>query len=356
MNAIRTHHHCRRFSLALIMVMVVSLLPMGLVGAWGQGQRKSVIVFPVTVTATGAPDSTGDRAIGLLSFALGQIPGYGVMQFSPNAPLVRRAVAEGRIRQVDAEDADLSLAAQLTVAYALKMNYVVVASVQSYTVKENPLSIEVILSGQMYDVNANIDPTSGLPIDKPTVMRAFGVSGASVPRVGYQGSQTPLLQEALRSAAEKAADALSGRPQAAAATAPSKPHVKSNYKWVILALLIGGLALAANRSGGGGVVTPGTGATPPTNVTVEPQNGQVRLTWQAPTNTTLTLLRYQVDRAVDGGAFSRADTGNLGPTTTSFTDFNTLQGQHVYQYRIRAIYTSGVASVYVPSGAIVVTK
>jgi len=50
------------------------------------------------------------------------------------------------------------------------------------------------------------------------------------------------------------------------------------------------------------------------------------------------------------------DPGTLGAGTNFFIDFNTLSGRHVYQYRIRAFYTSGDQSAWAVSGALVVTR
>lgn len=355
MNAIRSHHISRRVCLLLVWIMATSLVPFGITGAFAQQPAgKTVLVFPLTNAAEGAPSDIGARATGLLTTALIDVEGLDAMQFSPNSPTVRRAISEGRVRQVDVEeDAGRDLAAALMIGNALRVDYIVLGSIQSFTRKDAPASVEVILAGQMYDVAANINPATQEPNAEPKVFRAFGVSGTSTPRAAVT-DERPLVQEALRDAASKVAQTLSGKPQVAGVT--HKKETAGAYKWVLLALLVGGLAMAANN-GNGGANQPGPEAVPPTNVVLSANaEGGLNLTWQEPTGTTLTVLRYVIDRSVDGGAFTRVDQGSVLRGSTFFNDYNTLNGTHVYQYRIKAVYTQGPVSAYVLSGAFGFTK
>jgi len=115
---------------------------------------------------------------------------FDALQFLPTAPSVRRAVSEGRIRQVDVQDGVKDLGVALSIGSALRADYIVLSSVQSYTKKDNPPSVELILSGKMYEVASNISPTTGEPVSEPKVFRAFGVSGASTGRAKFQGGKT----------------------------------------------------------------------------------------------------------------------------------------------------------------------
>ncbi|MEI6500037.1 MAG: hypothetical protein WCP21_03310, partial [Armatimonadota bacterium] len=88
----------------------------------------------------------------------------------------------------------------------------------------------------------------------------------------------------------------------------------------------------------------------------EENQGAITLTWLEPTGTTLTVLRYQIDRAIDGAAFQRVGSGILPAGTTSYNDYDTSSGRHTYQYRLRAVYTNNTVSPYAVSGAIIVTR
>ena len=203
MNAIRSHHISRRICLALVFVMLASVMPVGLIGAFAGPQAKTVLIFPLQKAAENAPADAGQRATGALTMAVGDSPGLDAIQFSTTSPMVRRAVSEGRIRQVDVEEGDRDLATALVIGAALQIDYVVVSAVQSFTRKDAPPSVEVILAGQMYEVAPNINPATGEPVAEPKVFKAFGVSGASTVRSRRGMDEGAMLQEALRSAAGK---------------------------------------------------------------------------------------------------------------------------------------------------------
>jgi len=245
-------------------------------------------------------------------------------------------------------------ATSLVIGAALQVDYVITGSVQSFTRKDTGI-IEIILSGQMYEVASNINPATGEPCAEPKVFRAFGVSGASCSRASQACYEGPMVGEAVRDAAAKAAAVLSGCTPVVDISSGRK-SVSSGYKWVLFALLLGAVALAVNN-GNGNASGGSTGAAlPPTDLRTEESQGAIILTWRAPTGTTLTLLRYQIERSVDGSAFQRIGSGAVGASATSFNDFNTLVGRHTYQYRIRAVYTSNQVSPYAISGAIIVTR
>ncbi len=355
MKAIRSHYLSRSTCLALILVLVSGLVTPCLSVAWAAGAAKTVLVFPVTNASGSGPGNLADRASGVLTMALDADRSYEGMQFTSTSPSVRRAVSEGRIRQVDVEEGVQDIGTALSMGSALGADYIVLSTIQSYTVKDNPSSVELILSGQMYEVPANINPTTGEPIAEPKVFRAFGVSGASTVRAKYTGPEDVLAQEALRDAAAKAAASLAGR--ADVGQVKAKKSTSGGYKWLLLGLLVAGAAIAIGGSGGGdggAVVNPD--ALPPTNLRMEQANDAVGLHWTEPTATTLTVLRYQIERLIDNPPFSRIDPGTLGQGSTFYFDYELLTGTHTYQYRIRTIYTSGDVSPYANFGALTVTK
>jgi hypothetical protein len=321
--------------------------------AWG-ADAKTVLVLPVTSGAESAPSSLADRASGVLTMALDADPAYEGMQFTPTSPSVRRAVTEGRIRQVDVTEGVQDIGTALNMGAALNADYVVLSSIQSYTRKDAPVTVEVILSGQMYDVPGNMNPTTGEPIAEPKVFRAFGVSGASSPRAKFTGRDEVLAQEALRDAAEKAAQSLSGRGEAGKPT--GKTATSSGYKWLLLGLILAGAAIAIGSTGNDEPAGPNPSALPPTNLHLEQVNDSIVMHWTEPTDTTLTVLAYRIQRSVDGPPFSGIDAGNVGAGSTMFTDFDLRDGQHTYQYRIRVVYTSGAVSPWANFGALTVTQ
>jgi hypothetical protein len=349
MNAIRTSRSGRRVSLLLAVVMVSSLLLTALSTAMAEEAHKSLLVFPLTVTPKEAPLGLSGGASSRLSLALGDLPGMNVMQFTSSSPTVLRAISEGRLRQVDVDEGNRSLANALMIGEALKADFILLGTIQSYVKKDDPASVEVIMSGQMYEVAPNVDPVSGEAIASPQVYRAFGVSGASTPRVRYHGSDSPLIAEALSDAANKAAQALSSRPTGTGDIRTGPPrHTSSGNNVMLLLLAIGGLALLAGGAGGGGG-NANADAAPPTNLQYNPpvNGGVIYLSWNAPSGTLLTLNRYQIERKDNGGSFSGSiDPGTLFAGTTTFADSTTSPG-HTYQYRLRAIYTSGAQSVWV---------
>jgi len=355
MNAIRSHYISRRVCWTLVFVMLASFTPFGLLGAFAQQQAKTALVFALQSTAEGAPADLAARATGALTMAISDVPGFDAMQFSTTSPSVRRAVSEGRVRQVDVEEGTGDLATALVIGAALQADYIVVGGIQSFTRKEAPAGVEIILSGQMYEVAPNINPATGEPIAEPKVFKAFGVSGASSSRARQTANDGPMVGEAVRDAAAKAAVALSGRAQSGDISS-SRKSASGGYKWVLFALLIGAVALAVNNSNGSGDPGPGGDALPPTDVRTEENQGSINVTWREPTGTILTVLRYQVERAVDGAAFQRVDNGTLVSGSTLFSDFNTLSGRHTYQYRLRTVYTSNQVSPYAVSGATIVTR
>lgn len=351
MNAIRTHHLTRKLCMLLVAIFVGTTLPLGLCAA--AGDTKSVLVFPLANATEGGPAALGEMAAGALTLALGDTKGLEGVEFSASSPSVRRAISEGRIRQVDVEEPQGDLATCLAIGLALKADYIVLGNIQSLVKKDNPVGVDVMLAGQMYEVAANVNPDTKEPVAEPKVAKAYGASGSSMVRARNNASEETLILEALRDAAAKAAAALAG--QEAGVPSRSAKRVSGDYKWVLLGLLIGGLALAANSSNGGGAVGPSPEATPPTNVVLQPLDGALRLTWEAPRGTTLTVLRYEVARSINGGSWASVDGGLLDGSRTSFDDVPPIAGTVDLQYRIRVRYSSGDFSAWVPTPVLRVT-
>ncbi len=86
---------------------------------------------------------------------------------------------------------------------------------------------------------------------------------------------------------------------------------------------------------------------PPTNVQGTPADGQVSLTWTAPTGPTPTSY----DVLSNPGPGSGANPRNTGSSATNFT-FTNLQNGTVYTFQVRAVYPGGTGQYSAASGPI----
>ncbi len=341
MTAIRSSKLIGPVSITVTVMMVALLLPVGLVtGASAEGQSQLLVIFPVLDTSDGDFASAARQMTDALQIAIDDIPGLRATEFSRTSPVVRRAVKEGQVRSIDVEAKVADPVTALKIGYALGADEVCLATITSITVNDNPRQISVLLAGQCYKVQENIDLESGQVVEELTMSNSFGVSGQSMERANYRGADSILLNQAIRSGASKAAQVIAGAPATAANGPTGKKKASKAWKWFITGLLIAGLAMAANNGTTHTAAGPSPDAlapSPPLRVTSEPST--IRLEWQAPQGTSLTVLRYQIQRSTDGGAtWSFIDDGLLGADDTSFGDFHVTDGV-TYRYRIRTLYT-----------------
>ncbi len=333
--------------------MLASLIPVSFAATAEPGTR-SVLVFPVLDESESVQASIAYKATASLQMAIDAQADFAASRFSPHSALVMRAVSEGRLRQIDVEAGETASASlALFIGNVLGMDYVVISSVQSFDIQEEPRQAKIILSGQAYEVKGNVDEATGEVVEEPTVYRAFGVSGNSQERAHYTGSDSPLIAEAMRDAAYKAAKTLAGKPTEYQPVAREK---SKSWKWLLYALAVGVLIIAVNNSSTP-AAPPGAAAQakPVTNLYLTQMQPNIRLTWNPPTGTTLTILKYEIWRSVDGGTFSLLS-DNIGPAVTQYTDTATLSGRYIYQYRVRVVYTNSETSQYTLSGALAFTR
>ncbi len=85
----------------------------------------------------------------------------------------------------------------------------------------------------------------------------------------------------------------------------------------------------------------------PTRISARSTPGLIQLSWVPPPTTAKTIFRYQIQRSVDGSAFQYVDQNQVGPTATSFSDWDVVTG-HAYVYQIRVFYTDGTITEWVP--------
>ena len=345
MTAIRSSKLARPVSILLMAAMMALSLPVGFVTpAEAQAVAGMLLLFPVLDRSDGSYPDAADRMTSALQMAIAEATGLRCAEFSASSPMVRRAVKEGQIRSVDVEAEVADPVKAIQIGYALGVDEVCLAMITSITVQEEPRRFEVVLAGQTYDVASNVDLESRQVVEKPVVSSSFGVSGQSLERAGYTGSDSPLLHEAIKKAAWKAAQVLAGKPAAEMAGVARK-RSSNTWKWIIAGLIVAGLAMAAHDS----TSHPATGYSPdavapvPLSMDIEPTS--IRLHWQAPPGTSLVVLRYQIQRAVNGTAWNFIDNGNVDANDTSFADFN-VTGSNTYAYRIRAQYTTSGPSAW----------
>lgn len=349
MTAIRSSKLIGPVSITMTVMMVALLLPVGLVtGASAEGQSQLLVIFPVLDTSDGDFANAARQMTDYLQIAIDEIPGMRATEFSRTSPVVRRAVKEGQVRSIDVETKVADPVTALKIGYALGADAVCLATITSITVSDNPRQISVLLAGQLYKVQENIDLASGQVVEELVMSNSFGVSGQSMERANYRGADSILLSQAIRSAASKAAQVLAGAPATTTVGPAGKKKASKAWKWFIAGLLIAGLAMAANSGTShstGGPAPDALAPSPPLRVTMEPST--IRLEWQAPQGTSLTVLRYQIQRSTDGGTtWSFIDGGVVGATDTSFGDYHVVDGV-TYRYRIRTLYTTTGPSPWV---------
>jgi len=249
------------------------------------------------------------------------------------------ALGEGRILPAEIANAASEATQAIKVGYALGMNKVVLAQIVSLRVSNNPRQVQVVLAGSMYDVAANYDEQADEPVASPEAERSFSVVGVSTARADYRGSDRLLVREALRDAAGQASQVLEGKTLAQVQAERAQPKKKKSG-WRGLGYLLGlGVLVALVASSGGGGGGPSPAAAPPIPDRVEIEPNAIRLFWTPPSGTTLTLLRYQIERSINGLPWERIDGGLADAGRTSWPDFDVSAG-NTYQYRIRAVYTN----------------
>ncbi|MGD9494835.1 MAG: fibronectin type III domain-containing protein [Armatimonadota bacterium] len=329
-------------ALLLLLSVPASVLPT----AEAAGQDRLLLLFPVLDRSESGYAEVGERATDYLQMAISDIAGMRVTEFSRTSPMVRRAVEEGQIRSVDLEGEVTDPVTAIQMGYALGADDVCMATVMSIETRGEPAQVEVLLNGTCYGVQENVDPETMQIAERPKPASSFGVTGTSRERLGYTGTMPPLVREALMDAARRAAHVLAGKPaeQMAAEEAAAKRDTGA-WRWALAALVIGGLVLAASSDDDTGAPRREAVAPQPLRLQIEP--AAIRLFWDPPL-TTLTVLRYDIQRSTDNGMTWNpvpGSQGNVEASDTSFADFDVHEGVS-YRYRIRAQYTTAGPSPF----------
>ena len=332
--------------------MVLTLSPLSAVLAQGREEVRTVLLFGVSDESSSGMPRLDKITTDALQMAIDSVRGLECTEFSRTSPLVRRASAEGRVLPTQMETGPTNVADAIAVGQVLGVDTVVLASIQSYRSAQMPRSVEMILSGRAYDVAPNYDAEAGAPVDKPMVAQAFGVVGTSRTLPGYKGSDRPLAREAVDDAAYRVAKVLSG----ASISEVAKPKLakkKKNKTAKMLAYLaaLGLVAWLVSDSGGDGDGGPHADAVPPTPLPLQLEGTDtIRVRWEPPTGITVPVLRYRLQRSVNGGAWSYFGLGsssaNIPATSTEFPDSSVSAG-NTYKYRISVIYQNSHVSRWV---------
>ena len=132
-----------------------------------------------------------------------------------------------------------------------------------------------------------------------------------------------------------------------------KKRDDASWRWILAAALIAGLIIATEDAGKDDAVGPAPDALAPTPLRLEIEPAAIELFWTPP-NTTLTILRYDIQRSTDGGATWNPAPGSQGTVLaddTVFADFSVVEGE-MYQYRIRVQYATTGPSQWVEFDAV----
>ncbi len=340
MTVILRSRLCRTLYWLLMAAFIATLVPVaaGPVRAQEEGPRK-ILVLPVS-DHSGRGDARLSRWISDdLVLGITGKQGLAGLDFSATSPLVRRAISEGRVLPAQVETAPPSPSAAVVIGHALGADAVLQVTVEILVITEYPKQAKISLAGELYAVGANFNTQTGEASATPTSERTFKVVGESRLVTQYAGSDQPLIKEAVREAVGQVARAIAGEE----ATAPKAPSRKRNTSWIAAVLVVGLLALVI--SGAKSDNRAPQGALPPVPVSLVVQTGGIQLTWRAPQVGDLTLLRYQIQRSVNGQPYQFIDGGLVGPGATSFFDNNVTSGER-YRYRIAAVYTTQAVSAY----------
>ncbi len=336
----------------------VSLISVGMLSsAWAAdgvsafptvaGRQTIILLFPVQVGVEGVPEDIVRWATNALQAALDDLPNVVCLDFSRTSPLVRRAVREGRVRSVDVEQGVSEPALAVEIGHAMEADLVVLATLQSYKLTQQPAQVEVVLGGQAYDVKSNFDEQTLEAKPELQVFRAFGVVGKSKARPKYKGPEGVLAREALRDAAFRAAQVIAGVPAEAIGKAPAKHKRHKAWRWFLIAAGVAALVAVINNSTESRAAPVTGNEYRPRRLTAIAQpagQNSILVTWDPPIRTE-NLMGYELQRSFRAPAsptpspfVTIAGLPQLPAGTTQWLDHG-LNSDYVYMYRLRARYS-----------------
>lgn len=354
MSSIRTSRRGRMLCYVLVAAMLLPLLPCASCFAQAQERGRTILLFRVVDETSSDLPELRKLATDAIQMAVDAVDGLECSEFSRTSPLVRRAILEGRVLPTQVEAGPSSPRDAVSIGEALGVDTVLLTSIQSYRSTTEPRSVEVILSGQAYDVKENYDQEAGEPKREESIapVHAFGVVGTSRRIPGYEGSDRLLAREALNDAAYRVAKVLNGASISEVSQPKPEPKKENRAtKWLAVAAVVGLLVWAVSSAGHQDKTGPSDDAVPPTPRPLEVQGtNTIVARWDPPTGTSFEVLRYELQRSVDNGGWtsfgSGGDSANIDAGTTQYSDFDVAAG-HTYAYRIRVVYRNSKYSNWV---------
>lgn len=338
----------------LVAAMLLPLLPCALPFAQAEERGRTILLFGVTDETSSDLPELKKLATDAVQMAVDAVEGLECTEFSRTSPLVRRAVLEGRVLPTQVESGPTSPKDAVGIGHALGVDTVLLTSIQSYRSTTEPRSVEVILSGQAYDVRDNYDEEAGEARREESIAPAyaFGVVGTSRKIPGYEGSDRLLAREALSDGAYRVAKVLNGASISEVAQPKPEPRKENKaVKWLAVAAIVGLLVWAVSSAGDKDETGPSPDAIPPTPQPLQVVGtNTIVIRWDPPTGTSFEVLRYELQRSVNGGSYaafgSGGDSGQVAAGTHEYADFD-VSGDNTYSYRIRVIYRNSKYSNWV---------
>lgn len=341
MTYIRSSRLMKTISAFVIVALILPLVPWGRRPCQAQvDQAQRVLLFAVVDNTDAGIADLSRLATNKLQVALNDLAEVACTEFDSTSPIVQRAISEGRLLPVYARAAPTDPAVAITIGHILGMDAVIIANLQDLQIQQEPRQVQVTLRGQYFLVGPNYDLETDQPVAALEAKLTISVTGLSRILASYEGSNRPLIREALEDAAYKFQQIVAGRSATEFPVGRAQPPEKKNkWKWLGPLLIVGVLALLLGNKGGERVATP-EGAVPPTPTSLRVESNAIRLFWNRPPATELTLLKYQIQRSLDGGrTWQYIDQGNCDASRSSWPDFDVTVG-NTYQYRIRSVYTN----------------
>jgi hypothetical protein len=340
MTEMRNSKSWRTLTWLVTLALVASLVPLcALPGAAQEAhpQLRTFLVMPTVDTTGAGVDYLSRMVMDQLALALTSQKGLAALEFLPTTPVVQRAVEEGRVLPVQFEAGTTTPAAAIGIAQALGVDAVILTTADSAVATDNPRQVKLVITGSVFSVAPNYNDQTKEVSATPQADRTFKVIGASQTLAGYSGSDRPLFHAAVMDAVGQITALMMGQPAYASYTS----RKSNNLNWLAY---VAGVALIVLLVANKGTSHAPAGALAPIPVSESIQPGGIQLSWDPPPASTLTLLKYQIQRSTNGGPYQYIDQGLVLAGTTTFFDQNLTTGS--YQYRIAAVYTNQAVSPF----------
>jgi hypothetical protein len=254
--------------------------------------RVKVIILPLANnTQVGGPE-LASRVYDALRTTLAASDRATIIGLRLSSPPVRRAINIDKT--LDPSDLDIKPPANRAqaerIGRALGADLVLWGSIEEYTRDAKAKQVTVGLSIYKLDLRAD-------------QVNAIAVTGKNAAKVGFEGGEGPLMNEAIDAAVLQVAQQALG---AGIVTGPKRPAPapaitrKKDRTWQYVAGIAAIAAIAAIASGGGGAAAPPQLPDMVTEAIATPTANSVELSWKTATGAT-TITSFNIFRAEMGG-------------------------------------------------------